>query len=224
MVLAARGALAQTPQFTPTGQFITPSAAPGSIFQPLNPHLPGDPNFTAGQASAVALSPDGRTLLILTSGYNLFFAGPDAQRVPTMSEEYVFVFDVSGRRPVQRQAILVPNTFLGLAWSPSGERFYVSGGVDDVVYEYAKGAAGFASARTFKLGHTLGVGLAVRPMAGELAVSPDGAELLVANFQNDSASVIDLASAAVRRTRTCGLAGSILQSRGRPASAASLVR
>jgi DNA-binding beta-propeller fold protein YncE len=198
MVLAAPGALAQAPQFTPTGQFITPHAAPRSIFQPLNPHLPGDPNFTAGQAAAVALSPDGRTLLILTSGYNLYYAGPGGERVPTMSEEYVFVFDVSGPSPVQRQAILVPNTFLGLAWSPSGERFYVSGGVDDVVYEYAKGAAGFASARTFKLGHTLGVGLAVKPMAGALAVSPDGAQLLVANFQNDSASVIDLASGAMR--------------------------
>ena len=55
-----------------------------------------------------------------------------------MSEEYVFVFDVSGARPVQRQVILVPNTFLGLAWAPSGERFYVSGGVDDCVYEYAQ--------------------------------------------------------------------------------------
>jgi len=202
MGLAARGALAQTPQskpeFTPTGQFITPHAAPGSIFEPLNPHLPGDPSFTAGQASAVALSPDGRTLLILTSGYNIVYNGPTAERAPTLSQEYVFVFDVSGRRPVQRQAILIPNTFLGLAWAPSGERFYVSGGVDDVVYEYAKGADGFAAARTFKLGHTLGVGLAVKPMAGELAVSPDGAQLLVANFQNDSVSVIDLASGAVR--------------------------
>ena len=198
MALLARGALAQPPQFTPTGQFITPRAAPGSIFQPLNPHLPGDPSYTAGQASAVALSPDGRTLLILTSGYNLFYAGADGQRAPTMSEEYVFVFDVSGRRPVQRQVILVPNTFLGLAWTPSGQRFYVSGGVDDVVYEYAKGTSGFAAARSFKLGHTLGAGLAVKPMAGELAVSPDGGKLLAANFQNDSVSVVDLASGAVR--------------------------
>ena len=142
LALAAGGASADTPQFTPTGQFITPAATPGSMFQPLNPHLAGDPAYTAGQAPAVALSADGRTLLILTSGYNLYM-GPDGKPVPTLSEEYVFVFDVSGRRPVQRQAIQVPNTFLGLAWAPSGGRFYVAGGIDDVVYEYAKGADGF---------------------------------------------------------------------------------
>ena len=196
-IAAGGGAAAETPQFLPTAQFITPQAAPGSIFQPLNPRIAADPNYTAGQASAVALSPDGRTLLILTSGYNLY-VGPDAKTVPTLSEEYVFVFDVSGRRPVQRQALLVPNTFLGLAWAPSGDKFYVSGGKDDVVLEYAKGADGFVGGRSFRLGHTLGVGLAVGPMAGELAVSPDGSQLLVANFQNDSASVIDLASGAVR--------------------------
>src|SRR5581483_374798 len=165
--LAATMAAAEPPQFTPTGQFITPSAAPGAIFEPLNPHLAVDPGYTAGDASAVALSPDGRTLLILTSGYNLYF-DKDGKPVPTMSEEYVFVFDVSGPRPVQRQAIPVPNTFLGLAWAPSGATFYVSGGVDDCVYEYAAGEHGFALARTFKLGHGAGVGLAVKPEAGSL--------------------------------------------------------
>ena len=199
LLLAAPLLIAAAPQMTPTGFAITPpDAAPGSIFQSLNPHLAGDLTYTAGQASAAALSPDGRTLLILTSGYNLYMGGPTAERVPTMSQEYVFVFDVSGAKPVQRQTILVPNTFLGLAWAPSGQTFYVSGGVDDVVYEYAKGADGYASARTFKLHHLLGVGLAVKPMAGELAVSPDGAQLMVANFQNDSVSVIDLASGDVR--------------------------
>lgn len=197
VAVSAGGAAAETPQFLPTGQFITPHAAPGSIFQALNPHVAADPSYTAGQASAVALSPDGRTLLILTSGYNLY-VGPDAKTMPTLSEEYVFVFDVSGRRPVQRQSILVPNTFLGLAWAPSGERFYVSGGRDDAVLEYTKGSDGFVSGRSFKLGHTLGVGLAVGPMAGELAVSPDGGELAVANFQNDSVGIIDLATGAVR--------------------------
>ena len=64
-----------------------------------------------------------------------------------MSQEYVFVLDVSGAAPVQRQAIAIPNTFQGLAWAPDGDRFYVSGGVDDVVYEYARGADGFQAAR-----------------------------------------------------------------------------
>ena len=34
--LAAGAASAAAPEFLPTGQFITPTAARGSIFQPLN--------------------------------------------------------------------------------------------------------------------------------------------------------------------------------------------
>jgi hypothetical protein len=64
LVATAAAARAEAPEFTPTGQFVTPRAAPGATFEPLNPQLPGDPHYTAGNASAVALSPDGRTLLV----------------------------------------------------------------------------------------------------------------------------------------------------------------
>jgi len=197
MVSVAAAWAATAPQFTPTGQYITPDAAPGAIFQPLNPHVAADPNYTVGQAGAVALSPNGRTLLILTSGFNRQY-DPKGDLVPALSQEFVFVFDVSGSAPVQKQAVPVANTFLGLAWAPAGDRFYVSGGVDDVVHEFIRSDRGFAAGRDFKLGHGAGVGLAVKPEAGALAVSPDGRRLLVANFQNDSVSVIDLASGGVR--------------------------
>src|SRR5262249_10565279 len=55
----------------PTGKSITPTAAKGSTFQTLNPGLPapfGD--FVVDHAVTTAPSPDGNTLLILTSGYN----------------------------------------------------------------------------------------------------------------------------------------------------------
>ena len=196
LLLAPAAALAAEPQFTPTGQFVTPDAAPGAIFQPLNPHRPEDPAYTVGQAAAVALSPDGKTLAILTSGYNAMFSA-DGKLVPGLSTEFVFLYDVSGSKPAQRQAIGIPNTFQGVAWAPSGERLYVAGGVDDVVYEFVRGDGGFVLARKFPLGHAAGVGLAVKPEAGALAVSPDGKRLLVANFQNDSVSLIDMASGAV---------------------------
>jgi len=179
-----------------TGQSITPTAAAGAVFQPLNPDLPNLPGFTAGQAGAVALSPDGKTLAIVTSGFNLTF-GPDGKPITDQSKEYVFLYDVSGPAPVKRQVIAVPNTFLGLAWAPSGARFYVSGGVDDDVLEYARGVGGYAAARTFQLGHKAGAGLEVKPEAGPLAISPDGTRLLVANVQNDSISLIDLKSGKV---------------------------
>jgi DNA-binding beta-propeller fold protein YncE len=192
----ATAPLARALEITPTGQALTPDAAPGSIFQPLNPDLPGDPAFTAGQAAAMALSPDGRTLLILTSGFNRAY-GPDGRFIPERSTDYVFVWDVAGARPLKRQVIPIANAFLGLAWAPAGDRFFVSGGVDDKVLEFVGGPAGFSAGRVFPLGHRAGVGLAVRPEAAGLAVSPDGRRLLVANVQNDSVSLVDLASGAL---------------------------
>jgi DNA-binding beta-propeller fold protein YncE len=180
-----------------TGQTITPEAAPGGIFQPLNPDLPEAPNFLAGQAAAIALSPDGRTLLILTSGYNRVY-GADGAPVPSQSGEYVFVYDVARPTPAKRQVIRIENSYLGLAWNPDGARFYVSGGVDDKVLEFAAGPQGYAQARSFALGHKAGLGLAAKPQAAGLAVSPSGTRLLVTNHQNDSVSLIDLASGQVR--------------------------
>ena len=195
-VLAFAGA-ASAAEFAPTGQALTPAVAPGAIFQPLNPDLPDNPSFTAGQASAMALSPDGRTLLILTSGYNRNYA-VDGPLIADQSNEYVFVYDVSGAAPVKRQVLMAPNTFFGIAWAPAGDRFYVSGGVDDDVLEFAAAGATFKAARTFKLGHHGGLGISVQPSAAGVAVSPDGRRLLVANLQNDSVSLIDLASGAIR--------------------------
>jgi YVTN family beta-propeller protein len=186
-------ATSAAPEFLPTGQFITPAAAKGAIFQPLNPGLAELPSYTAGQASAVALSPDGRTLLILTSGFNRMYF-PDGKIRVAASTEFVFVFDVSGSAPVRRQVLPILNTFLGLAWAPSGDRFFVSGGQDDKVIEFVRGPGGFAAGRSFALGHKDGVGLAVKPMTAGLAVSPDGKRLLVANLQNDSVSLVDLTS------------------------------
>ena len=197
LIAASAGcAVARGAEMTPTGQMITPSAAPGAVFQPLNPGLADFPDHDAGQAAALALSPDGGTLLILTSGYNLLF-GADGKPIPAASMEYVFVYDVSGPSPVKRQVIPIPNSFLGLAWAPAGDRFYVSGGVDDDVLEYAGAPGVFAQKRRFQLGHKAGAGLAVAPEAGGLSVSPDGRRLLVSNFQNDSVSLIDLKSGEI---------------------------
>src|ERR1700739_3261599 len=65
-----------------------PAAARGAVLARLNPGLADRPDFVAGQASALALSPDGRTLLILTSGYNRN-NGPDGKQIAADSREYV---------------------------------------------------------------------------------------------------------------------------------------
>jgi hypothetical protein len=67
-----------------------------------------------------ALSPDGSTLLILTSGFNQNLDAT-GNVDPNTSNEYVFVFDVTEPSPRQVQVIqIVTNAFDGLAWSPFG--------------------------------------------------------------------------------------------------------
>ena len=188
---------ARAAEIVPTGQAITPTAATGSLFQTLNPGLAGNPDFVAGQASAMALSPDGHTLLVLTSGYNRT-VGPDGKFIADLSNEYFFVYDVSGPTPIKRQVLTAPDTFLGLAWAPDGNRFFVSGGVDDDVLEFVRARGAFKAGRVFPLGHKAGIGLLVKPEAAGLAVSPDGRRLLVANLQNDSVSLVDLDKGLVR--------------------------
>jgi YVTN family beta-propeller protein len=182
----------------PTGVRITPMAAEGAVFQPLNPDLPTRPDFVVGQAVTTAISPDRQTLLILTSGYNRNY-GPDGKRTPEESNEYVFVYDISQHIPVKRQVLQVPNTFQGLAWHPHGNEFYVSGGVDDNVHIFLiqDGLWREAFESPMPLGHTAGIGLNVKPVAGGMAVNASGTQLLVANFQNDSVSVIDLTRGSV---------------------------
>lgn len=188
----------------PTGMTITPMAAAGSFFVPLNPDLPGVPDYVAGQPVTTAMSPDGKTLLVLTSGYNRL-NGPDGQRVKNDSNEYVFVFDISRGQPAtaggpagsgkprKTQVLQVPNTFDGIAWNPNGAEFYVAGGMDDDVHVFAKQDGRWSEAGVaIPLGHEKGLGIDNQPVAAGLAATADGKKLVVANFENDSVSVVDL--------------------------------
>jgi len=182
----------------PTGMSITPTAARGAKLEELNPDLPKYPAFRAGQAVTTAVSPDGKTLLILTSGYNQL---NDAQgkRDPGGSNEYVFIYDISGAQGVKRQVLQIPSVFDGAAWNPRGDEFYVSGGRDDVIHVFGL-AAGRWERRgaPIALGHAKGLGIKsgtgkeVKPMVAGLAVNARGTQLVAANFENDSISVIDL--------------------------------
>src|SRR5437867_13310409 len=167
----------------PTGIHITPSAAPGSSFQALNPGLAFDPGFTVGQAVTTAISPNGNTLLILTSGYNSqnFTSGPNKGNTnPDESNEYIFVFDISGGKPVQTQVLQVPNAFDGIAFNPSGKEFYVSGGPSDNVHLYYwNGNSWAGSGPAGKLGHSAALALGnITPGAMGLAVTADGKRLV----------------------------------------------
>ena len=182
----------QQPQVMPSGQLITPLAPAGAKFSKLNPGLKNFPDYTAGQAVKMALSPDGNTLLILTSGYNRL---NDAQghRSAADSNEYVFVFDVSGGALHQKQVLQVPNTFLGLAFAPDGKRFFVSGGMDDDVHVFTEnGGEWTESGSPIALGHSSGAGYHQHAMVANLAVTADGKFLVAADIADDSISILNL--------------------------------
>jgi YVTN family beta-propeller protein len=158
-------------EILPTGQIITPTAAPGSTFQRLSTGLRRDGNADAAGAVTTALSSDGKTLLVLTSSYNLNFndettgqrltypvldpqtAQPTSTTTP--KAEWVFVFDVSTGKLVKKQQINIPNTYNGIAWAADNQTFYVSAGIDDRVYVYKRGDDGnYAPSAPFVLlGH-----------------------------------------------------------------------
>ena len=190
-------------QITPLGQLVT-----------LNPHLADNPDVLASQAMSTAVSPDHKTLLVLTSGYNrVYILGVPAPPYPWYgpdSNEYVFIYDISNQTPVFRQAVPIPNTYSGIVFDPDNTHFYVAGGENDNIHTvtltggiWADELPGPAHVPALAMGHRLGIGLnlqpngalavnsqvGVYPCAAGLAISKDGQTLVVANYYNDSITV-----------------------------------
>ncbi len=132
------------PQSVPNmGQSITPLATTGSAFQFLDTGMVvTDPidaqvapvEWLAGYAASSAVSPDGNTLLVLTSGYNRVFQVAFPFLDPEYSDEYVFIYNIQGGPPVFEQVVQIPNAYHGIVWDPSSTAFYVSGGMGDAAY------------------------------------------------------------------------------------------
>jgi DNA-binding beta-propeller fold protein YncE len=181
------------------GLAITPTAAPRSELLPLNPHLDGKPDYALSQPVSASMSPDGTRLLVLTSGYNKERGVKGGQ-----TNEFVLVYDATVFPLRFLQGLPVPNTFCGMEWNPNGSEFYVSGGVDDKIYIFVRNDDNtFSRHASVALGHAHGKGLlsdlpehdaagAPKPMVGGIAVNKSGTIALVANFYNDSVSVVDL--------------------------------
>ncbi|HEY6048477.1 MAG TPA: hypothetical protein VIV07_05450, partial [Sphingomicrobium sp.] len=99
-------AIADAPpkQLLPTGQAITPTAAPGAKFEPLVTRIGPHPSYVADGAAAIALSPDGHEMLVLTSGFNLY-NGADGKVVAKQSTQYVFRYSISGKGAARLQTL-----------------------------------------------------------------------------------------------------------------------
>ena len=123
------------------GQQISPLAVQDARFEGLNPDLADNPAWLAENAVTTVVSPDKRTMLVLTSGFNRVFrtdGQPDKAGTYINwpdSTEYVFVYDISTGVPVKKQVVKVPNTYTGITFDPSGTAFYVSGGMGDFPFD-----------------------------------------------------------------------------------------
>jgi DNA-binding beta-propeller fold protein YncE len=196
---------------TPPGLYITPKSLAQAVQQDLNPGLAKYPTFVAGQAVKAVVSPDGKTLAILTAGMNSLY-DPTGVIDTAASTQFLFLYDVSGENktsPVLKQVIQQLNAHVGLVWAPNSQTLYAAGGCDDVVYAYSNNGTSFLPKTSISLGHApngclsnkaneTGLGLGVEPNVAGLAISADGKTLVAANNYNDSISVIDTASATVR--------------------------
>jgi YVTN family beta-propeller protein len=186
----------------PTGQSISPLSVPGAKIVDLNPGLTDLPDFVAGGGITAVLSPDQKTLLALTSGHNLVTV-VTGDKKSLDGDQYVFVFDVSGDQPQQKQVIRVPNTFAGIAFNPSGQKFYLGGGKDDDIRVYfLKDNSWQQEPSPISLAHNGGNGLRRKetlPVTAGLAVTADGQTLVATNIQNDSISIIDLSAEVVKQ-------------------------
>lgn len=199
LVLATAANAADT-LWLPTGQSVTPDAAPGSVFQPLSVDLPVVGKQVAGAGVTTALAPDGHALFLLTSGFNSW-VDATGKKVDAASTEHLFVYDVTNGTPALAQDVTVPNAYGGLAVGSDGKTLYVAGGSDNNVHVFRADDQGkwAEDGAAVALGHPSGNGviksaIALKPMAAGTALTADQNTLLVANYENNSVAVVDTAA------------------------------
>jgi YVTN family beta-propeller protein len=126
---------------------------------------------------AMAQSPDGRYLVVSNNGFNK----PNLVCVD-LDRQYV-----SSR-------LTLDNAWLGLAWSPSGDRLYCSGAaarsIQEILFEKGKLKAG----KTIRLAEP---DKDRKTLTGGLALSADGRSLYAVEFFGNLLHTVDLASGEV---------------------------
>ena len=196
---ADTGKPAGTDALLPTGQRITPLAAPGSHMIALDPAREDLPGLTLGWASNAALSPDRTRLAVITAGINGLSNAKGLPANATAAGDFILIYDVTGATPRRVATLTIPSSYGGLAWSADGQRLFAALGAADAVQAFALKDGNWANdGAAIKLGHKEGIGIGIRPLAAGIALVDGGRKLAVANRMNDSLSVVNLASGEAR--------------------------
>ena len=181
-----------------TGQQITPLAPPETFTRrSLGPGLAAYPDHVVGNAVTAITSPDGKTLVVLTTGDYGIYTSTGSQDKAN-STDWIFIYDITNPVPVQKRVLQIPNSYNGIVFDPSGTTFYAAGGRNDNVHIYALTAGAWAEAATspIALGHTSQAG-GVVPEAAGIAISTDGTKLVVTNYGNVPRSLLSPKQAAL---------------------------
>jgi YVTN family beta-propeller protein len=132
----------------------------------------------AGKQTAVdtlplstAVSPDGKYVLVLNCGYR----PPSITVIDTATQR------VAGVTPV-------PDAWLGLTFSPKGDRVYVGGGGRGAVYEFNFSNGALSPGRTFPVAAGQRT---PRDFIGDVTFDPEGHLLYAANVFHDEVVVIN---------------------------------
>jgi YVTN family beta-propeller protein len=125
-----------------------------------------------------ALSPDGRYLLVVNGGYN----------PPSIS-----VLDTASVSEIAR--VPVADAWLGLAFSPKGDRVYAGGGSRASVFEFTFSQGVLQASRTFVV--VPEDKRTNRDFIGDVAITPDGRLIYAADLYHDSLVVINPQSGMV---------------------------
>jgi YVTN family beta-propeller protein len=133
---------------------------------------------------SMALSPDGKYLLVLNAGY----------RPPSISVIEAASARVVGSAPVA-------DAWLGLAFAPQTNRVYVGGGSRAAVFEFTLENGALTPGRTFTV--VPANQRTAKDFIGDVAFSPDGRLLYAADLYRDSVVVINPQSGmAIARYKT----------------------
>ena len=152
----------------PDGSFLVPT---GQVLTPAGTHIEVN-----DRPLGMVLSPDRRTLAVATGS--------------NFAPRALHLIDVNAM--TIRQTITITNSFVGVAFSPSGNKIYVGGGPSNDVKIFSAASDG-----------TFGATPATIPIAGAapsgLSLNADGTRLYVALNQTNQVAVINTATSAVVR-------------------------
>lgn len=138
---------------------------------------------------ALALSPDGKTLLVSNDGYGT---------------QSLMVLDRATGKVLQTIPYAKPQAlYLGLAWSPDGQHVYAAAGANNKLRVYAVQGQQLTEQAPIALPTTNGA-KRVDPCPAGLAISPDGKTLYVADNLGDALSIVNLTTRTVTATVAVG--------------------